>query len=87
MKFQFEKCYETSKWKVITHPSRCTCMLPYGMHKLGHTRRKLQSYNHGPFVATYKNLILEGCTFDPIQVPDINFAQKLRHYEPLPPPQ
>jgi len=32
------------------------------------------NYNYGPFVATYKNLILEGCIFYPIQVPDDEFC-------------
>jgi len=33
-------------------------------------------FNHGPFVATYKNLILKGCIFDPIQVSDDEFCSE-----------
>jgi len=47
-------------------------------------------YNHGSFVATYKNLILKGCVFDPIQAPDDEFcsenlkAQDYAIIKPLP---
>jgi len=41
-------------------------------------------YNYGLFVATFKNLVLKGCTFDPIQVSvDVICSENLKAQDRL----
>lgn len=41
-----------------------------------HEGNRKVDYSYGPFIATYKNLILKGCIFDPIEVPDDEFCSE-----------